>query len=825
MKKSPDSFEFQRSGALLLLALFPFIAPDLHAQTAAPATDGDTVQLPAFTVSSAMDQGYLAANSVSATRVDTPIKNLPFAVSAFTDQFIGDVGARDLYDVVKFSPGVTIAGRDFVAGNTRYAIRGFDQLTPQRNGFVGTAYVDATNIQRVEVVKGPASVLYGQIAPGGTVNYITKRPEERSFLKLKQSGGSADYLRSEVDANLATLGNNLLVRVNSSWENAFEEIGDATSKTFVLAPSVTWRVTKNSSLTADFDLFRRREDAMVSPLPTMSISLTADTDPALTGYAAGEAQIQQNRGSLGFYPLPRDFNYVSRNDYRDIDFRTLNLEYDITLGEHWKARANYNWNSRRMNQKLTGIASVALTAPTGETANSFAGRVLADPEAALEAKTATMTRRKRYAEDFGHSDAYQVEFAGAYDIGAVTLKPLIGVFRSDTVGRTIVRQSSSAAPAGTANADTTPAQNFQSWNMKDPSTWDYDTNFNEFLLPVVANGGNTRVDSKDTGYYAVLAASAFSDKLQLVGGARYNETESTAYDYGTKVTTPSTGPYKAHKVTPQVGVGYRVQPSLMFYASYSESFAVTERTLQEDSVVTGIAKPTTASGYDVGMKTDFFHGRLSSTISYFYIEQKDRVLRFGSFNSAGGVLTTTRQGTEDLSRGVELEFTLSPTDNWQIYTSYAYTDVKLVSALIPPAPSPNTTLAAYQADPAVYTAAFTEGYNDAAARYIGSRPEATAKDLFNLWTRYTFKSGLLHGLWVGGGANYTGNKQALAGNLLLFLPAYTTYDLAAGYNWKDAHRSYSVQLNWKNVTDEEYIPANQLRGEESRIFGSFAVKF
>ena len=58
--------------------------------------------------------------------------------------------------------------------NNRFSIRGFDgDVTPQRNGFVGNRYVDAGNFQRVEVVNGPASLLYGQITPGGTVNYIT----------------------------------------------------------------------------------------------------------------------------------------------------------------------------------------------------------------------------------------------------------------------------------------------------------------------------------------------------------------------------------------------------------------------------------------------------------------------------------------------------------------------------------------------------------------------------------------------------------------------------------------------------------------------------
>ncbi|OYU41733.1 MAG: TonB-dependent receptor, partial [Burkholderiales bacterium PBB4] len=139
-----------------------------RAQTASAADD--VIKLNEFQVSTTADKGYRAGNSVSATRINTPIKDLPFAISAFTQQFITDVGARDLWDVVQYAPSVTSAGKEFNAGNSVYNIRGFDQA-PQHNGFVGEAYIDTVSVERVEVVKGPSSVLYGQVAPGGTVNY------------------------------------------------------------------------------------------------------------------------------------------------------------------------------------------------------------------------------------------------------------------------------------------------------------------------------------------------------------------------------------------------------------------------------------------------------------------------------------------------------------------------------------------------------------------------------------------------------------------------------------------------------------------------------
>src|SRR3954463_10613193 len=163
----------------------------------ATASD-DVVKLSEFQVTTSADKGYRAGNSVSATRIDTPIKDLPFAISAFTQQFITDIGARDLFDVVQYAPGVTSSGREFNAGNAVYTIRGFDQ-SPQHNGFVGEAYVDTATVERVEVVKGPASVLYGQVAPGGTVNYITKRAQPKPFTSVNLQAGNYDFFRGTID--------------------------------------------------------------------------------------------------------------------------------------------------------------------------------------------------------------------------------------------------------------------------------------------------------------------------------------------------------------------------------------------------------------------------------------------------------------------------------------------------------------------------------------------------------------------------------------------------------------------------------------------------
>ena len=122
---------------------------------------------------------------MSGSRFDTPIRDLPFAIQAFTESFIEDQKPVNIFDVARYSPGVTYRSNDFNEGNANLAIRGFAvSATPAtsrclRDGFHGPSIFDFTNISRVEVVKGPASFLYGQVAPGGIVNIITKTPQPK----------------------------------------------------------------------------------------------------------------------------------------------------------------------------------------------------------------------------------------------------------------------------------------------------------------------------------------------------------------------------------------------------------------------------------------------------------------------------------------------------------------------------------------------------------------------------------------------------------------------------------------------------------------------
>jgi iron complex outermembrane receptor protein len=349
-----------------LVALFAVAGLAARAQnpsSPAPAGD-DVVRLSEFQVSSSADKGYRAGNSVSATRIDTPIKDLPFAISAFTQQFITDVGARDLFDVVQYAPSVTSSGREFNAGNAVYTIRGFDQ-TPQHNGFVGEGYIDTVSVERVEVVKGPSSVLYGQVAPGGTVNYITKRPGTKASTTVNAQAGTQSFWRTTVDVNQPLVGKNLLFRFNGAYENGFEFIKPGKQGTTVLAPVVTWRISDRVALTVDYQWFSRREtppQAHIKPNTEVVALPPASGILSATGVLINPLD-NSDPGFLSYYPLPRSFNYTSNNDHRFTDYESINAELTTKITDTWTARTNFNWSKNRVAQKLTGLGAVSITVP------------------------------------------------------------------------------------------------------------------------------------------------------------------------------------------------------------------------------------------------------------------------------------------------------------------------------------------------------------------------------------------------------------------------------------------------------------------------------
>jgi iron complex outermembrane receptor protein len=753
--------------AVLLIGLIPRLAAQEAAPDKAPAVAPDSVvSLSAFTVSAAMDKGYQAGNSVSATRIDTPIKDLPFAVGAFTEQFLADIGTRDLTDVLKFAPSVTSGSEGFSSGNAFVMVRGF-QSVPQRNGFYSPLYVDGSLIQRVEVVKGPASLFYGQIAPGGVVNYITKRAQEKSFGSASFQLGSYDYARTQIDVNQPVIGDRVFLRFNTAWENLERYVDKVNGDILVMNPNLTTKVTQNSTLNLDYQWYRRNE----TPQALMRQSI-------LIPFA--------NFNYFGHYAIPdRRYNASSIYDFKKTDVETFTADYEIRHNEHWNTRLVFDWNKSMQKMKQTGRGDITVTLPA-----SFLAGVPTDFKSAsiylndhLPADLSTLAtgsqvfRRMRYEANYTQRRTFQAETAGKVQFGGVTWKPLVGYQRN--TGLTQLYQSQ------LPQAQWAPA-----WNIFDRRTWvDVDSPVATWPLT-----NNTFGEFENLGAYSANQLSLLDDRLILVGGLRWSKAKASTVNRLTSSPSPQ---FETKRTTPQLGAGYKLRRDLMLYASYSESFTAANALLQTRNVADRLAEPFLGSGYEAGIKADFLGGRISGNLAYFLNRQKNYIFSYVEVSSTGQTLTTQIQsGNIVESEGVELELTFSPTNYWQVY------------------------LGASTA-PAKYTAVSSPD-----VKYLlGTAPQYTARDRANLWSRYNFQTPAAKGLWIAGGFNYTGKKAEISNNPWLFLPAQTVFDAVVGYDWKASGRPWSAKLTWKNLTNEDEIQTVRERGEPSRLIAELGVRF
>src|SRR4051812_44840925 len=110
------------------------------------------------------------------------------------------------------------------------------------------------------------------------------------------------------------------------------------------------------------------------------------------------------------------------------------------------------------------------------------------------------------------------------------------------------------------------------------------------------------------------------DHLLMIAGVRHNKSDNQVSNYLT-TQAASVGPeVDASKTTPQVAIGYKVDEALMVYASYSQSYQP-NGFLKKGDAPGEASKPTTSEGWEVGVKTNFLQGRVSSTVSLYQIDQ------------------------------------------------------------------------------------------------------------------------------------------------------------------------------------------------------------
>jgi iron complex outermembrane receptor protein len=184
---------------------------------------------------------YTVSNTLTATKTDTSIQETPASIQVISAQVMEDQKTPRLKDALENVSGVR-PNQSIGSGN-RFIIRGFPDLgKTYRNGLLATSpsgfpfEMDTANIDSIEVLKGPASILYGRIEPGGMVNVNTKRPLDTPHGPLEQQFGSYNFYRTLWDVGGAiTDSRSLSVRFAGGYQTA----GRSAISTSSIARSLT----------------------------------------------------------------------------------------------------------------------------------------------------------------------------------------------------------------------------------------------------------------------------------------------------------------------------------------------------------------------------------------------------------------------------------------------------------------------------------------------------------------------------------------------------------------------------------------------------------
>ncbi len=280
-------------GRRLAWTVFPSLAAalalPLAAQTAAtsptPAQESDTFVLSPFQVNSDDDEGYLATNTLAGSRLNTSLLDTPASISVMTKEFLADIGALNVTQAMEYAlsggndvgggnanVGAT-TGNGLIDNNFNFQIRGFRRATQTRDYFDTIISGDIFNLDRIDIARGPNSILFGIGGPGGIVNVTPKRARaDRDITELSFVGGSWGLRRGAIDVNRPLIDGKLALRTNLMMQRAdgYRDFESDDQERGALA--LEWRPTSSTTVRLNGERGHLKQNKVRPWLPWDSIS-------------------------------------------------------------------------------------------------------------------------------------------------------------------------------------------------------------------------------------------------------------------------------------------------------------------------------------------------------------------------------------------------------------------------------------------------------------------------------------------------------------------------------------------------------------------------
>lgn len=619
---------------------------ELRSQTAAPTSGDapssteDVFELSPFVVDSGEDSGYRATNSISGTRLNSAIKDLPMPLEVITEEFLRDTGSNDLRQALRYSSGIlTQTQNDYGAGpgaystnpgkvnnpeglsgdpsQTQFKIRGFTTTSTLRDGFRRQHGTDSVNISRIEVARGPASLLYGVGNFGGVVNYLPKLPSMEQSQEVSVSLGSHNFKRATVDVT-GPIGplKDAAYRVTAAYQDTDSHTDFNSERHVFVSPIVTWRPYENTEITFDVEYGKQWQDG-ISWQTLRAVSALGPNDSA--GYNAN------------FLQLPgkdiRTFRWSGPDTFRDSESSNILVKVEQKLADNLHLLVGYNRSSFDFDQRDNFATLNRAGSSTPEWAIApvqYVGLTSDQRDVPAGPLPSTIIYQWQELHQENEKDQFRIELAYTFDLFENSSEWL-------KMENSFLAGYSYSKEAFVSNSRQTPVDKVNFHSPADLSYFRFGLQGNGEAEHALVEYQNTDSETSNPAAYAVYQGKLLNDRLTLIGGVRRDKSWNDVLTYnpqylsnGEKQNNPYMDPVltssPANRNTSyQYGANFQVTKGLSVYAMHSEGV---EPNYQGKIDLLGNAlSAALAENDEVGVKFDMLNGRISGTISKFEINR------------------------------------------------------------------------------------------------------------------------------------------------------------------------------------------------------------
>lgn len=330
-----------------VVVLCAFSGSALAQESASPAA-AQAGHLPEVTVRAPVETatgpvgGYVAKRSATATKTDTPLIETPQSITVITREQMEDRGVQNLSDAFAYSAGVI--GDNAVEG--RYdnpVIRGFSArqyLDGLYVNYYASGYLkprqETYGLERVEILRGPSSVLYGANSPGGMINMVSKRPTAEPLREINLQYGSYDRKQASFDLSGAVDENKtVMYRLTGLFRKSETQTDYADDDRIYIAPALTFRPSSDTSFTLLTHYQHDKQGTAINFLPREGTVI-----PNASG----------RKISSSFFTGEPNFNTFDREEYG------IGYEFEHRFNDRFKVRQNLRY--MHANLFYTGVYAV-----------------------------------------------------------------------------------------------------------------------------------------------------------------------------------------------------------------------------------------------------------------------------------------------------------------------------------------------------------------------------------------------------------------------------------------------------------------------------------